>query len=110
MPAEVPADTGASHARRGSEQLASTCDVGGAIAIGEEAVLADAAEALGQHVHEQAADELVRVERPGLPPGWPFDAVVLPTERDAGIAAESRSCAGAGHGLAGFAKGGARLM
>jgi hypothetical protein len=49
---------GLSDARRSTEQLASACDVGGAIAIGEQAVVTDAVEALGQHVHEHAADEL----------------------------------------------------
>ena len=33
---------------------------GGTIAVGEEAIVADPVEALGQHVHQEAADELMR--------------------------------------------------
>jgi hypothetical protein len=45
-------------ARRGTEQLASTGDVGGAAAIGKQAVVTNAVEALGQHVQEESPDEL----------------------------------------------------
>ena len=72
-----------SDAPRSTEQLASTCDVGGAVAIGKQAVVTDAVEALGQHVQEESPDELVRVERHRLPPVGPVDAVVLPAEGDA---------------------------
>ena len=44
---------------RHGEQLACPRDVGGAIAVGKQPVVADAVEALGQHVHEEAPDELV---------------------------------------------------
>ena len=44
---------------------------------GDEAVVADAVEAAGQHVQEKAADELVGRERHGLEPVAAFDAVVL---------------------------------
>ena len=37
-------------AGRHGEELARLCDVGGAIAIGEQSVMADAVQALGQHV------------------------------------------------------------
>jgi hypothetical protein len=50
---------------------------------GEEAVVADAVEAAGQHVQEKAADELGGVERHGPEPVAAFDAVVLPLESDA---------------------------
>jgi hypothetical protein len=43
------------------------CDVLGAVGVGEEPVGAVAVEALGQHVHEKAADELVRVKPHRLP-------------------------------------------
>ena len=46
------------------EQLAGAGDVVGALAAGEQAIVADAMEACGQHVHEKAADELVGGERP----------------------------------------------
>ncbi len=45
---------------RHGEQFAGTGDVAGAAAVGKEPVMADAVEALGQDVDEEAADELVR--------------------------------------------------
>ena len=62
------------------EQLAGTADVLGALAAGEQAVVADAMETGGQYVHQETADELggsqshVRDAR--------FVAVVLPGEGD----------------------------
>jgi hypothetical protein len=41
------------------EQFACARDVLGALAAGEQAIVADAVEACGQHVDEKAADELV---------------------------------------------------
>ena len=38
-------------------------EVGGAIAVGEKTIMADAMEALGEHVHQEAADELVVGQR-----------------------------------------------
>ncbi|SRR6266480_5840870 len=64
------------------EQLTRTCDVGGARAFGEQAVVADAVQALGQHVDEEATDELVGGERHGLVSIAALDAVVLPLEGD----------------------------
>ena len=49
--------------------------------IGEEAVVADAMEAVGQRVQEEAADELVRVERHDL--RLAAVAIISPAERDA---------------------------
>ena len=45
--------------------------------------MADAVEAAGQHVQEEAAGELAGVERHGLEPVSAFDPIVLPAERDA---------------------------
>jgi hypothetical protein len=47
---------------------------------------ADAVEALGQHVQQEAPDELVRMKAHRLPAGWAVDAIILPAERDAGVA------------------------
>jgi hypothetical protein len=44
------------------EQFARACDVVGARAFGEQAVVADAMEAFWQHVDQESADELVRAE------------------------------------------------
>ena len=57
-------------ARWHGEQLAGACDVGGAIAVGEQSVVADAVQAPGQHVRQEAANELVGgsvmvLKRPG---------------------------------------------
>ena len=71
--------------RRG-EQLASTSDIGGAVfAIGEQAVVADAMQALGQHMDQEAPDELMRGQRHGLVAAGPLDPVILPFEGDAGL-------------------------
>src|ERR1700751_3436255 len=42
-----------------AEQPASQCNVVGPVAIGEEAVVADAVKAGGQHVDQEPANELV---------------------------------------------------
>ena len=42
-------------------------------------------EALGQHVHQEAPDKLVRVKPDGLPAARAVGAIVLATERDAGV-------------------------
>ena len=48
------------------EQVAAQRQLGGAMAVGEEADMADAVEAVGQGVQQEAADELVGVERHDL--------------------------------------------
>ena len=50
-------------AGRYGKQLARPCDVGGAIAVGEQSVMADAVQALGQYVRQKAANELVGWQR-----------------------------------------------
>ena len=70
--------------RRG-EQLSRPLDVVRSDRAGEQAVVADTVEAAGQHMQEKAADELGGVERHGLEPVAAFDAVVLPSEGDAGL-------------------------
>src|SRR5580692_718766 len=53
-------------ARRGwvgcAEEPAGQCDIGGSVGIGEEAIVTDAMEPVGQDVDQEAADELVGVE------------------------------------------------
>ncbi len=65
------------------QQRAETGDVGGAAAIGEEPIVTDAVLALGQHVDEEAPDELMGRERHGLVAAGPVDPVVLDPEGDA---------------------------
>jgi hypothetical protein len=76
------------------EQLACSGDVIGAGAIGEQPVVANAVEAGGQHVDEEAADELVRSQRHGLVAGRPFNPVVLVFEGDAGLVGRNQSPVG----------------
>src|SRR5580704_6334781 len=75
--------TGLRRCRWDVEQLTRSGDVIGARAAGEETVVADAVEAFGQHVGEEAADELVGTERHELGSFGRVDAVVLPLEGDA---------------------------
>lgn len=63
------------------QQPAAQVEPGGAMAVGEEAIVPDAVEAVGQRVQEEAADELVGVQRHDLRPA--AVAVILPAERDA---------------------------
>jgi hypothetical protein len=50
-----------------TEQRAGRRDALGAVGAGEEPVVADAMEALGQHVQQEAPDELVRMKPHRLP-------------------------------------------
>src|SRR5258706_4159956 len=45
------------------EQLTDACNIPGAGWAGQQAVVTDTMEALRQHVHQEAADELVGIER-----------------------------------------------
>src|SRR5688572_31779230 len=65
---------------RHGEQLPGSRNQAHAVAVGEQAVMADAVEAFGQHMHEEAPDELVRAERHGLEAAGAIDAVVLISE------------------------------
>ena len=47
--------------------------------------MADAVEALGQHVYQETPDELLRVKSHRLPAVRTVDAIILPAERDAGV-------------------------
>src|SRR5947209_6499650 len=46
-----------------AEEPAGQCDIACPVAVGEEAIVADAMEPVGQDVDQEAADELVGVER-----------------------------------------------
>ena len=83
------------HAQRHGEQLACARDVGGAIP-GEQAVMADAMEALRKDVAEEAANELVGIEGHRLVAAGPFDPIVLALERDACVIAGDQPAIGDG--------------
>src|SRR6516164_9324024 len=57
----------------------------GAIGAGEQAVVADAVETLGEDVAEEAADELADVERRGRVAAGSLDPIVLDLECDASL-------------------------
>ena len=65
------------------EQFAGESQVFGASAIGKEPIVADAVEALGQDVEQEASDELVGIERHDLLAVSSFGPVILPFEGDA---------------------------
>ena len=94
--AAVSGVSGCCGAGRHGEQLARPRDVGGAVAAGEQPVVADAMEALGQHVHQEAPDELVRGQRHRLVAARPFDPVILPLEGDAGLVGRDQPAIGDG--------------
>ena len=68
---------------RDVEQPARSRDVLGASAVGEETVVTDAVETVGQDVDEEAADELVAIKRHKLVASDALGAVILPFERHA---------------------------
>ena len=78
------------------EQLAGMRDVVGSGGAGEQAVVADAVEALWQHVHQEPADELVGSERHRLVSLGTLEPVVLPPEGDAVVIACDQAAVGDG--------------
>ena len=67
------------------DELPSTGELLGArvTAIGEQAEVPDAVEALGQHVHEEPPNELAWLQGHGFVPVRAFEPVILVFERDA---------------------------
>ena len=65
------------------EEPAGQCNVVGPVGIGEEAVVTDAMKSVGQDMDQEAADELVGVERHKLIASVALGPVILPFESDA---------------------------
>ena len=82
-----------------TEQLAGACDVVGAGGLGEQAVMTDTVEALGQDVDEEAADELVCCERHHLVAIGAFDPIVLVLEADSIFVERDQSAVGDGDAM-----------
>ena len=61
--------------------------------------MADAVEALWEHMQQETPNELVRSERHDLVPLRPLDAVVLVFERDAMGAGRNQAAVGDGHAM-----------
>src|SRR5205085_3156835 len=62
------------------EEPAGQCNVVGPVGIGEEAVMTDAMKSVGQDMDQEAADELVGVERHKLIASVALGPVILPFE------------------------------
>src|SRR5271155_5669646 len=82
-----------------TEQLAGAIDVVGAGGLGEQAVVADAVQALGQDVDEEAADELVYCERHDLVAIGAFESIVLVFEADSVFVEREQPAVGDGNAM-----------
>ena len=78
------------------EKFASARDVGLAAGAGKQPVVADAVEALRQHVEQEAPDELAWIERHGPVSLVPVAAVVLVAEGHAGLVERDQPAVGDG--------------
>lgn len=71
--------------RRLMQKIASSSDIVLAVGVSEQAVVADAMKAGGQHVQQEAAHELFGAQGHGFVASAPVFTVVLPAEGDAAI-------------------------
>ena len=65
-----------------SEKAACESDIVGTVAIGEQAVMANAVEAFGEDVDQEAPDELMDRQGHGLVALWLLSSIILPGEGD----------------------------
>ena len=77
-----------------SEELTAEGDFVAASAIGEKAIVADAVEAVRQSVQEEAADELLGIERHHF--GFAILPIVFPSEPDLAIGQREQPAVGDG--------------
>ena len=85
-----------SFGRDGTASSLRACAMFAARLAGEQAIVADAMEALRQHVDQEAADELVGRQRHRLVSGGPFDPIILPLEGDALVVGRDQAAIGDG--------------
>ena len=78
------------------KQFADACDIVDAGLAREPTVITDTVEALRQDMHQEAADELVGIERHQLVSRGTFDAIVLPLEGDAVVVERDQAPVGDG--------------
>ena len=83
--------------RLGGQHMPAASDVVAAPAIGEEAVVADAMEAVRQAVQKKAADELIGAKRHC--PGHAVVSIVLPGEADLAVGERDQSAVGDGDAM-----------
>ena len=67
------------------EQFPDPGDIGGTVAVSEEAVVADAVLAFWEHMDEEPADELSRRQRHGGVSAGALDTVIFDAESDAAL-------------------------
>jgi hypothetical protein len=67
--------------------------------LANKPIVADAVEALGEDVHEEAADDLEWIEGHCLPAIGPIEPIVLPTERDATVVGGNQAPVGDGDAM-----------
>ncbi len=82
-----------------SGEGSNTGDLAGTMAIGEEPEMADAAKPLGQHMLEEAANELINGERHGLEPLMPVLLIVLVSECHASFISTDQTAVGDGDAM-----------
>lgn len=66
-----------------ADQLPNPGDIGCAVAVSEEAIVADAVQASGERVDQKAADDLWRCQRHGRLAARAFETVIFDAEGDA---------------------------
>src|SRR5204862_8204953 len=93
---DVASIAGLALCRRHVEEPARSRNVLGAAAVGQETVVADAMESVGQYVNEEATDELVDGERHQLGALAFLRSIVLPLEGHAGIVERDEPAVGDG--------------
>ena len=80
--------------RLGPEQLPDCGDIGCAVAIAEEPVMADAMLAFREHMDEEPTDKLSRLQRHGGVSSGALDTIIFYTEGDATLVHTDQSAIG----------------
>src|SRR5882724_3900114 len=76
---------------------ANSGELGAAMGVGQEPEVTNAAKAIGQHMQQEAADELTRVERHHL--GFVAGAVVFPAETNPPVVTIDKPAVGDGNAM-----------
>src|SRR5437763_14602241 len=92
----------------GIEQPAAESEIVAALPVGEEAVVANAVEAVRQGMQQETADELVGIKRHQL--GLAVLAIVFPGEADLAVGQRDQSAVGDGDAMGVAAEIGQHLL
>ena len=82
--------------RRSPEQMPDPCDIGRAVAVSVEAIVANAVLAFGEHVDQEPTDELWGRERHGGVTSCAFKAVIFDAEGDTALIETDQAAVGNG--------------